>query len=109
MVCSFHMIQEQTRKPHPNPKLLEKLWIVDGGPFFPHDPVSFYVCIACVFINFIIFFLQTYPFPVSITIIHLIVKFLLAWLVRRVVAAVTKEAPNVLTWPQYLKNICAVG
>ena len=45
----------------------------------------------------------------SITIIHLIVKFLLAWLVRRVVAAVTKEAPNVLTWPQYLKNICAVG
>ena len=56
VVCSFHMIQEQTRKPHPNPKLLEKLWIVDGGPFFLHDPISFYVCIACVFINFIIFF-----------------------------------------------------
>ena len=29
---------EQTRKPHPNPKPLEKLRIVDGGPFFPHDP-----------------------------------------------------------------------
>ena len=52
---------------------------------------------------------QTYPFPLSITIIHLIIKFLVAWLVRRVVAVVNKEAPNVLTWMQYLKNIAPVG
>ena len=32
------MWKERTRKPHPNPKPLEKLRIVDGGPFFPHDP-----------------------------------------------------------------------
>ena len=34
------MWKEQTRKPHSKPKLLEKLRIVDGGPFFPHDPVN---------------------------------------------------------------------
>ena len=34
------MWKERTRKPHPNPKPLEKLRIVDGGPFFPHDPLS---------------------------------------------------------------------
>ena len=32
------MWKERTRKPHPNPKPLEKLRIVDGGPFFLHDP-----------------------------------------------------------------------
>ena len=32
------MRKERTRKPHPNPKPLEQLRIVDGGPFFPHDP-----------------------------------------------------------------------
>ena len=34
------MWKERTRKPYPNPKPLEKLRIVDSGPFFPHDPVN---------------------------------------------------------------------
>ena len=32
------MQKERTRKPHPNPKPLEKLRIVDGGLLFPHGP-----------------------------------------------------------------------
>ena len=32
------MWKKRTRKQHPNPKPLEKLKIVDSGPFFPHDP-----------------------------------------------------------------------
>ena len=35
------MWKEQTGKPHPNHKPLEKLRIVDGGPFFSHDPLAF--------------------------------------------------------------------
>ena len=35
------MWKEWTRKPHLNPKPLEKLRIVNSGLFFPHDPIKF--------------------------------------------------------------------
>ena len=34
------MWTDWTIRPHPNPKPLEKLRIVNGGPFFPHDPLK---------------------------------------------------------------------
>ena len=53
--------------------------------------------------------LQGYPFPLSITMIHLVVKFLIAWVVRKLIALVTGEPPLVLGWREYMKNITPVG
>ena len=53
--------------------------------------------------------LQGYPFPLSVTMIHLIVKFLLAWLVRKVWSCVCRTPPLVLNWWDYLKSIAPVG
>lgn len=41
--------------------------------------------------------------------IHLIVKFLIAWVVRKITSMVTGKAPVVLGWGEYLKNIAPVG
>ena len=53
--------------------------------------------------------IQGYPFPLSITMIHLIVKFIIAWIVRKLVSLVTGKPPLVLGWKEYLKNILPVG
>ena len=41
--------------------------------------------------------------------IHLVVKFILAWLVRKATSCCTKQPPLVLGWRDYLKNIVPVG
>lgn len=52
---------------------------------------------------------QGYPFPLSITMIHLIVKFLIAWILRKLISLVVGKPPLVLGWKEYLKNITPVG
>ena len=52
---------------------------------------------------------QGYPFPLSITMIHLIVKFLIAWIVRKLISLVTGKTPLVLGWREYIRNISPVG
>ena len=53
--------------------------------------------------------MQGYPFPLSITMIHLIVKFLLAWIIRKIWSCISRKPPLVLEWKDYLKNIVPVG
>ena len=53
--------------------------------------------------------LQGYPFPLSITMIHLITKFLLAWVVRKLWSLCTGRPPLVLGWRENLWNIVPVG
>jgi len=53
--------------------------------------------------------LQGYPFPVSITMIHLIIKFLLAWVARKITGCATSKTPVMLPWKEYLKHIAPIG
>ena len=57
----------------------------------------------------ILFAVQGYPFPVTITMVHLIVKFMLASAVRKVMSCVTGNPPVVLEWRDYLKSIAPIG
>ena len=52
---------------------------------------------------------QGYPFPLSVTMIHLIIKFLIAWIVRKLISLVTGNPPLVLGWKEYVKNVSPVG
>lgn len=53
--------------------------------------------------------LSSYAFPFSITIIHLVIKFFIAWVVRKGFSLYTKETPLVLGWRDYLKNIAPIA
>ena len=52
---------------------------------------------------------QNYPFPISMTIIHLIIKFLLAWTIRGTLYCARKSPQVTFGWKNYLKSICPVG
>ncbi len=72
--------------------------VISAHPVFSPKPAHYYICLC-----------QGYPFPVSITMIHLIIKFLLAWLVRKVSGWATTKAPVELEWKAYLKHIAPIG
>ena len=67
------------------------------------------VLYCCIIIIMVCFVPQGYPFPVSITMVHLIVKFLLACLVRNIVSHFTGKPSVVLPWKDYLKSITPIG
>ena len=52
---------------------------------------------------------QGYPFPLSITMVHLIVKFIIAWIVRKLTSLVTGRTPLVLGWREYVTHISPIG
>lgn len=58
---------------------------------------------------FDVFLKQDYPFPMSITILHLLIKFLIAWLLRRLVGCAKKSPVCLLGWKDYFRSICPVG
>ncbi|XP_019850680.1 PREDICTED: solute carrier family 35 member C2-like [Amphimedon queenslandica] len=53
--------------------------------------------------------LTNYPFPISMTIIHLIIKFLLAWTIRGTLYCARKSPQATFGWKNYLKSICPVA
>lgn len=53
--------------------------------------------------------LTGYPFPLAITMVHLIIKFLLAWVVRKITGCCCKEPPLTLSWSDYLRHIVPVA
>jgi solute carrier family 35 protein C2 len=71
--------------------------------------VAFYYCFSITLTFYNKWILTGYPFPLSITMIHLIVKFIIAWIVRKLVSLVTGKPPLVLGWKEYLKNILPVA
>ncbi|XP_064398591.1 solute carrier family 35 member C2-like [Halichondria panicea] len=71
--------------------------------------VSFYYTFSISLTFYNKWILTGYPFPLSITMIHLIVKFLLAWLVRKIWSCIRGSPPLVLSWGDYLKNIVPVA
>lgn len=53
--------------------------------------------------------LMGYPFPVSITMVHLVVSFIMAWVVRKLTSCYTGNPPLNLPWSVYLKNIAPIA
>lgn len=57
----------------------------------------------------IYFFFQYFKFPISFTICHLVIKFVLAALVRKLIECKRKEPRVMLSWPMYLKRLAPTG
>ena len=66
-------------------------------------------CILCGLQGSMVACFQGYPFPVSITMVHLIVKFVLALIVRKIASLFTGHPPLQLSWRGYVKNIAPIG
>jgi len=69
--------------------------------------VFYFFSISLTFYNKWI--LMGYPFPLSITMIHLIIKFIISWVVRKATSCVSKHPPLVLGWKDYMKHMVPVA
>ena len=56
-----------------------------------------------------LFFLQHFQLPLSLTMAHLVVKFMLAGLVRCLLSCKTKEPRVTLPWGMYFKRLAPAG
>ncbi|KAL5022679.1 hypothetical protein ScPMuIL_001834 [Solemya velum] len=54
-------------------------------------------------------FVRHFKFPISFTICHLVIKFILASLVRKLIECKKQEARVMLSWPVYLKRLAPTG
>ncbi|PAA47429.1 hypothetical protein BOX15_Mlig005048g4 [Macrostomum lignano] len=54
-------------------------------------------------------YITLYPYPLSITVLHLCVKFLLAWLIRQVVEQLTGCHRLELCWAAYCRRVSPAG
>lgn len=55
------------------------------------------------------FLLQEFPFPLSMTMIHILANFIVVWVCRRTLFLWSKELRPVLPWKLYVHHIIPVG
>jgi solute carrier family 35 protein C2 len=68
-----------------------------------------YYCFSIILTFFNRHLFITYKFPLSITVIHLIIKFMISTLVRSISTACNSKQRITLDWMTYLKRIIPTG
>ena len=52
---------------------------------------------------------QSLPFPISLTFTTLLIKFIIAWICRRIIYCFTHQQPLVIGWRTYAKRVMPPG
>ncbi|XP_002735463.1 solute carrier family 35 member C2-like [Saccoglossus kowalevskii] len=71
--------------------------------------VLFYYCFSISLTFYNKWLLGTFHYPLTVTIYHLVLKFIIAVIVRQITQLVTKKKPLTLGWGLYLKKVAPTG
>ncbi|XP_077982646.1 solute carrier family 35 member C2-like isoform X1 [Glandiceps talaboti] len=71
--------------------------------------VLFYYCFSITLTFYNKWMFSNFHFPLTVTIYHLVLKFILAYIVRLITWCITKKKPLTLGWSIYLKRVAPTG
>ena len=94
-------------------KLFEKIFRKNRDDFkaiaISLSSILVYYCFSIILTFFNRYLFITYKFPLSITVIHLIIKYMISSLVRSISSACNSKQRITLDWTTYLKRIIPTG